>query len=336
MSLEEQQFRKWLRRPTVFIANAWFLMAAAGQSIVGYLVAFLAQVFALFGAGLSGEALVHTANAAYEIGVLALPVIWYASAHEGVDQSMRLKPPRPSAMIYAALAAFAGVIMVNNLGTWWMLLIESLGGQLYASTVPIPTTPQELTTSILLVGVIPGVCEELFFRGALMGAWERKGSKLALIITSALFAMLHGSILGLPTQLLMGFVLGYIVLISDSLYTGMIYHTVHNSVMLILAYLSSAGMEEAAQTAALAEQVAAAGGFMPLIVQTVISAVLFGGALYILIESQRRHGMTIEKISDSEADSAPMTWEELLVLLAGLLTVGTAYLNDLLTITGVL
>ena len=121
MTLEEEQFKKWLRRPTIFIANSWFLLATAGQSIVGYIVAFIAQALALFGTGLSSEALVHTANAAYEIGILAMPVIWYAAANEGVDQSMRLNPPRLSAMLYAAVAAFAGVLMVSNIGTWWTI-----------------------------------------------------------------------------------------------------------------------------------------------------------------------------------------------------------------------
>ncbi|MBQ2955788.1 MAG: CPBP family intramembrane metalloprotease [Clostridia bacterium] len=334
MTLEEEQFTKWLKRPTIFIANSWFLLASAGQSIVGYIVAFIAQILALFGAGLSSEALVHTANAAYEIGILAIPVIWYASTNEGVDQSMRLNPPRLSAMLYAAVAAFAGVLMVSNIGTWWMMLIESLGGQLYASNIPIPTTLNELTTSILLVGVIPGVCEELFFRGALMGAWERRGSKIALIITSALFAMLHGSIMGLPTQLMMGFVLGYCVLITDSLYVGMVYHTIHNSTTLILTYLSMQSMDAAAEYASVASQVAAAGGMVTLAVQTVISIGMFAAAMMLLVRSQTGRGMKLEKITDGEADKTPMTWQELLVLIAGLLTVGIAYMNDLMRVCG--
>jgi len=332
MSLEEQQFKKWLRRPTIFVANAWFLMAAAGQTIVGYIAAFILQVLALFGAELGADSVSYTVGAVYEIGVLALPLIWYAATHDGVDQSMRLNPPRLSTMLYAALAAFAGVIMVNNLSIWWMLLIEALGGSLYASSIPVPTNVDQLTASILLVGVVPGVCEELFFRGGLMGAWERRGTQQALVITSVLFALLHGSILGLPTQLIMGFVLGYIVLLSDSLYVSMIYHTVHNSMLLILAYLTSGGAE--AETLTMAEQVAAAGGFWTLTAQTLLSVAVFCAAMTVFILAQKLHGGKFEKITNG--DKAPMTWQEMLVLLAGLVTVGTAYLTDLMTVCGVM
>lgn len=336
MSLEDQQFTKWLRRPTIFVANAWYLMAAAGLNIVSFLVNLLAQLFAALSSGQIPQAAVgNAASAIYEVGVLALPLILYAARHDGVDQSMRLNPPRLDVMLWAALTAFVGVLAVNNISTWWMLLIEALGGRLYASGVPVPTNIDELTASIIMVGVIPGVCEELFFRGGVMGAWERRGTKQALVISSVLFAALHGSILGLPTQLIMGAVLGYVLIISDSLYVSMIYHTVHNTTALVLSYLSAAGGAEiAAESVNLAGQVASMGGWLLLLLQTVLSLLLFAGALMMLTHAQNRHGMNPEKITDG--DKTPMTWQELLVLLAGLITVGLTYVTDLLAICGVI
>jgi len=333
-SLEDQQFTRWLRRPTVFIANAWYLMAASGQTIVGYIVAFLAQALALFGLGLDGNAIAHTASTAYEIGVLALPVIWYAVRHDGVSQSMRLNPPKADMMLWAALTAFIGLLAVNNIGTWWMLLIEALGGTLHPSSVPVPTTQNELLASILLVGVVPGVCEELFFRGGLMGAWERRGTMKAMVITSALFTMLHGSILGLPTQILMGFVLGYVLILSDSLYVPMVYHTVHNSSALILAYLSPDGTASAEIYADLAGYIGGPTGYISLAVQTVFTSALFAMMLFLMTRTQKRRGLKIEKITDG--DRNPMTWQELIVLIAGLLTVGVMYFTDMMTICGVI
>lgn len=332
-SLEGQQFKKWLRRPTLFIANAWYLLAAAGQ----YLAVIAASLAAGLWGGGNGTGLSYTVSTIYELGLLALPVIVYAAKHEGVGQAMRLNPPRLGAMLGAAGTAVLGVLAVNNLSIWWMLLIEKLGGQLYASGVAVPTDVNGLTGAVLLVGVVPGVCEELFFRGGLMGAWERRGTKTALLITSVLFALLHGTILGLPTQLLMGLVLGYVLIVTDSLYVSMIFHTVHNSTALILSYIgeqAAVGAEMIDPYADMAGYVASSGGYGSLLLSTVLMMALFGLALAMLTRSEKKRGRKFEKIT--RGDESCMTWQELLVLIAGLMTVGAAYFSDALMIFGII
>jgi len=150
------------------------------------------------------------------------------------------------------------------------------------------------------------------------------------VITSTLFACLHGSILGLPTQLLMGFVLGYLLIVSDSLYVPMIYHTVHNSTTLILTYLSASAGAATDSSLSLAAQIGGPAGYAALIVQTLVLTSMFGAMLYIMGKSIKRSGQKAVKIA--EGDHTPMTWQELVVLIAGLLTVGTSYLTDFLTI----
>lgn len=331
-SLENQQFTRWLRRPTIFIANSWYLFAAAGQTIVGYAVTLAAQLLGLFGLSFSGTGISSAASAIYELVVLALPVVWYAARHEGVGQSMRLNPPNPNMLALSAITALIGVLAVNCLSTWWLLLIESLGGRLYSSGVPVPTTPDELRRSILLVGVIPGICEELFFRGGLMGAWERRGTKQALVLTSLLFALLHGSIFGLPTQLIMGFVLGYVLILSDSLYVSMVYHTVHNSTILILSYAAAGAETEAALS--MAAQMGGLPGYIALFIRTLICGGMFIALLFGMRCLQLNKGHNPEKITFG--DTEPMTWQELVVMIAGLVTVSVAYITDLLTICGIL
>lgn len=333
MSLEDQQFEKWLRRPTEFIANAWYLFAASGQFIVGDIVAFLIQLLALFGVSLSEGAAIYLASSTSQLLLFALPILLYAANHDGVNQSMRLKAPRPDMLLYAMLLALIGVRLADNLSVWWMLLVEALGGSLHGSDIPVPTTPGELLVSILLIGVLPGVCEELFFRGGLMGAWERRGTKQALVITSVLFALLHGSILGLPTQLLMGFVLGYLVLIGDSLFVGMAYHIVHNSATLLLAFIASGTPADSMDPYAnLAGYIQNAGGFGALVVQTGCSLLLYSAVLLLIIHTRKRQGAKLEKVV--HGDTSRLDWQELLVLIAGLVTVGCMYLTDLLTICG--
>ncbi len=332
MTLDDQQFKKWLRRPTEFIANAWYLLASAGQYVLGYAVMYLAQLLAMFGIGLNGEALTVIASSLSQLLLFMLPVVVYTVTHDGVEQSMRLNLPRPAPLILSVFAAPLGVMFSDKLSTWWMLLLESLGGTLHASGIPVPTTPDQLIYSLLLFAVLPGACEELFFRGGLMGAWERRGTRQALVITSVLFALLHGSVAGFPVQLMMGFVLGYLVVLSDSLFVGMAYHITHNAVTMLLAYLSREITVD--PYADLAGYIHLTGGFPALTAQTIVWALLYGGVLTALFILLRKQGGQIDRIADG--DKEPMTWETLIVLLAGLLTVGVTFMSDLLTVCGVL
>ena len=154
-SLEEQQFKSWLRRPTLFIANAWYLMAAAGQTVVPYALIFILQLIGrIFPFGLAESTIIYTASTLQQVLVLALPVVLYAARHDGVDQAMRLNPPRLDMMLYAVTAALFGVMLSNCISLWWMLLVESLGGWLYASSIPVPTNADELTTAIAGSGAV--------------------------------------------------------------------------------------------------------------------------------------------------------------------------------------
>jgi len=332
MTIEDQPFTKWLRRPTEFIASAWFLMAAAGQYVIPYLVHLIGQALAVFGTPMGDAAYIYSCSSLAEIGLFLLPVVIYTMKHDGVEQSLRLNKPRWDIFALAILAAPIGVLAADKLSTWWMMLIESLGGSLYSSNLPIPTTLPELGIALLLSAVLPGVCEEMLFRGGLMGAWERRGTRQALVITSVLFALLHGSVLGFPVQLIMGFVLGYLVILSDSLFVGMIYHILHNATILIITCLSYDPAALNGPVMSLTETIRSTVGFGGLLVQTLLWGALYGGILILLIRSQKKRTIPFEKIT--EGDKEPMGWETLLVLLAALLTVGVMFVSDLMTVCG--
>jgi sodium transport system permease protein len=88
--------------------------------------------------------------------------------------------------------------------------------------------------SALLFGVLPAVCEELFFRGfvlsGLTSALRGRGASVrAVVLTSALFAVFHiFPEKWLPT-FLMGLVLGFLAVRTGSIWPGMIAHAANNT-----------------------------------------------------------------------------------------------------------
>lgn len=94
-----------------------------------------------------------------------------------------------------------------------------------------------LTAKILLLAVIPAVCEEFFFRGYLMSAFRRQMSPgLSILLTGALFGLFHVIAMlaferFIPTFFL-GLVLGWVCYRTGSLYPGIILHTTHNALII--------------------------------------------------------------------------------------------------------
>jgi ABC-2 type transport system permease protein/sodium transport system permease protein len=96
---------------------------------------------------------------------------------------------------------------------------------------------------LLTLAVTPGLCEEFFFRGYLIGSHRRAMPAWVTILVSAvLFGIFHvitTSVLAterlLPSTFL-GLVLGWICIRTGSVLPGMLLHTVHNGLLLMVAY----------------------------------------------------------------------------------------------------
>jgi membrane protease YdiL (CAAX protease family) len=325
-NLVDGDFKFWARRPAILSANALYLLAAASLLSISFLIQ-LAQ--SLFGLRLSDETTMTVTSFVYYPLFIGLPVFLYAGRRDGVPRAMRLNPLPPAMALVSALAALAGVMTAISLGSLWMLALEGIGARIVDQSMPVAKGSGALVMLVLTYCMLPGVFEELLFRGFILSAWERRGTKYALVVSTFLFSALHGSIVGLPTQIMLGFAIGYLVINSDSLYAGMIYHTVHNAALVVLSQFQTAA---AGQT--VYESVGGAAGVMLLALQTVVYGAVFWAILAVSGWYREKQGRGFEQIE--VLDRTSLSGRELLVLLAGLITVGLMYLLDALQMARVI
>jgi len=327
-NLLDGDFRFWARRPAILSANRLYLLAAAGIPAISFLTLLATG---LLGVRLDDQASTTLTSFLYYPLLVGLPLFLYAGRREGVSRAMRLNPLPPSIALVSALAALAGVMTAISLGSLWMLALEGLGARLVSDPIPVVSGSGALVTLVLTYCMLPGVFEELLFRGFILGAWERRGTRYALVVSTLLFSVLHGSIVGIPTQIVLGFAIGYLVINTDSLYAGMIYHTVHNAALVVLSQMQP---QQAVPGQTLYGSVGGAAGVMLLALQTLVYGAVFGAILAVSGWYRERQGRSFERIE--RIDRTPLNWQELLVLLAALVTVGCMYLMDLLTMLRVI
>lgn len=320
------------RAPSYFASACLFTIAAVGLTLVPPLVGLLATLVGRWFPGPDDAFFDNLAQLLFYAACVVLPVGLYMRSRPGVPDAMRINGIGFRKAVICAAAGVIGLFFTNYVNYLWLMLIEALGGTLSSGRVAVPTTPSALSTAILFTAVLPGVCEELLFRGALMSAWERKGSRAAVVISALWFTMLHASVEGAPAEFINGVILAVIVVLTDSIFAGMIYHTVYNSTALIVSYIASFQPEAAAESESL---LAAIGGAAGLI--SVLFNILFCGLmLFFLIRVLSRIRLFEGKneFGVSEVTEHSWNWTELFVTLAGAAVMAIWYAADLFRIAG--
>lgn len=288
-----------IKRPTLVAASGLVLLAALGLWITS-----LAAIF------LPGEDPMHLmtwVNIIYYLPFVLIPAIIYAAKKKGLSDGLRLNPVPVFPLFSVILLAVISTLFSSVLTTLWGSLLDLIGLDLSGVTV-VPETKEELMLSVIIVAAVPAVCEELLFRGYVLSAWEGRGTKYAILVSSVLFALMHGNIYGLPAYLFVGIIAGYLVFSLDSVYVGMIFHTVYNTACLVINYLSVSEItaEETAQAAAAIDT---AGLVISMVLELFMGAVMIIMTLFTL--KMRRKIMGIEPLPRTKQ---PLNRLELTVL----------------------
>jgi sodium transport system permease protein len=87
---------------------------------------------------------------------------------------------------------------------------------------------------LLLIAVVPAVCEELAFRGFILSGFRHLGHKRRAVLYSALlFGLAHGILQQSLIASLVGIVLGYVAVQSGSILPCMVFHLCHNALAIV-------------------------------------------------------------------------------------------------------
>jgi len=140
-----------------------------------------------------------------------------------VDWNQHLHLPASMAGLEKAMrdAEAALELMTKN-----MLTTDSFGQMLWAFVV---------------VGVMAGVSEELFFRGALMGIMRRGRASIHVVIwtVAIVFSAIHFQFLGFVPRMLLGAWFGYLLVWTRSLWVPIAAHALNNGMVVVLSWMDN-------------------------------------------------------------------------------------------------
>ncbi len=173
-------------------------------------------------------------------------------------------------ILFATLFAMPLSMALNAFNMW---VVRVILGHNIDVDIPIPESGWELFLSILVIGVVAAVCEEVLFRGLLQTSFEKLGKAGMFLLVSLLFTAFHFSIEQFMGLFVLSLLITYIVYRTNSLYAGILAHFTNNAAAMLLSFLAAKIPESV-----MLESEAASLGF-PLWIQIImLAAVVLGTA----------------------------------------------------------
>ncbi len=125
----------------------------------------------------------------------------------------------------------------------WMKKMELQMMELTKFLTDFQTIP-ELLIGILVIGILAGIGEEMFFRGVIQPKMHfyTGSAHLGIWLTAIIFSAIHIQFYGFLPRVFLGAVFGYLYMYSGSLVYPILAHIFNNSFTVIMVYLANQGM----------------------------------------------------------------------------------------------
>lgn len=240
------------------------LLVLVGITLLTFVFVTLLTVAAtivLPGIDMQAPQTMRASQAAMQILVFLLPA-WIYNRMTGM---FRFYEREESAKYGAALLAIVSIVVTLlatpavdwltqwndslHLGDRWSTLEERLRNMSQMSTQLIEQMLGmsgwlNFILNIIVVALLPAICEEMLFRGAIQSTLLKwwKNPHTAIIVTAAIFSLAHGDIFGFLPRFALGILLGYLFFETGSMWSNMAAHFTNNALMVTLYFLNNEGV----------------------------------------------------------------------------------------------
>ena len=134
------------------------------------------------------------------------------------------------------LFGLAVCILANYLVAYWLEFAKLFGVKPYEGDYNNDSGILSLCLNLITYAIVPGVVEELVFRGWFLGALRPFGERRALVLSALIFGLAHGNLTQLPFAFILGLLFGFIFLRTGRLWPCMIIHAANNGMSVALSW----------------------------------------------------------------------------------------------------
>lgn len=90
--------------------------------------------------------------------------------------------------------------------------------------------------SFIATAIVPALVEEFACRGIVLGLLRKHGDSFAIITSAIVFGVMHGNFDQIPFATVVGLILGYIYVKTESIWPCILVHCINNAVSVLMTY----------------------------------------------------------------------------------------------------
>lgn len=194
-------------------------------------------------------------QAVSQLLMFLIPVLIFAGLfHPRIGSYLKLKGKRSWRLALISMVMVVLLMPLNDVLTWWnegwqfgsieesMRRMSEMEKEMLEKMVSL-TTVGDLVLQLVIIALVPAVCEELFFRGGvqqILSGWF-KNRHVAVIVAALVFSLAHGDMYGAVPRFVMGLLLGYLFAYSGSMVVNISAHFFNNAAIVVMYYLYNRG-----------------------------------------------------------------------------------------------
>ena len=175
-----------------------------------------------------------------QVMIISLPILFAFYIKSDFKKVFSLKLPKFKHLIGSAIlwiGCYLLVFILTNIIMYYFPqnqeIVEGLNDALFIK--------DNLLLNLLIVAVMPAICEEMFFRGFILTSFKnnQKSYKGAIIFSGILFGIMHMDFIRIIPTSILGISFAYAVCKSNSIGVGMFMHFLNNGFAVIVTHMSS-------------------------------------------------------------------------------------------------
>ncbi|MCC0696853.1 ABC transporter permease subunit/CPBP intramembrane protease [Clostridioides sp. ES-S-0048-02] len=178
-----------------------------------------------------------------QVMIIALPLIFAYYIKADFREVFSIKIPTLKHLLGGVVLWVGGYIIIMIITQLILFLFpqnmevaESLNKSLFMK--------DKFLLNLLIIGLLPAICEEIFFRGFIFSAFSKskngvKSVKLAIICSGVLFGIMHMDFIRIIPTSILGIIFAYSVYKSGSIFVSMLLHFLNNSVAVIVSHYAT-------------------------------------------------------------------------------------------------
>lgn len=221
----------------LYRSNIYFLLILLGSIFVPFVLAFV-----FYFAGITDTRI--RLMFSHIILFLVPAVIYFVVTKKNVKETLRLNKLHIEDV---------GIILLISVLTYPLMSCAAMISSMFvqndvgAYISSISSTPY--IVMILLFGVMPAITEEVTLRGIVLSGYNNQSKVKASLVTGILFGIFHLDLHQLLYASVLGFVMAYLVRVTNSIFSSVILHFTVNSMSVTLQKITALGSSAATASA---------------------------------------------------------------------------------------